>query len=159
PITILPLKENGPFPNNSKLPVLIYKDVFMFNDSNAAAITEQIFEANNWVNSWRNGIYDYQHYHSTAHEVLGVYEGWADVQIGGPGNDLVRIEKGDVIVLPAGTAHMRLASGNNFAIVGAYPDGQKWDMKYGEDNESDSSKKNIEKVPLPTNDPVYGLNG
>src|SRR5690554_3077467 len=91
PVTIMPLKENGPFPNNIKLPVLIYKDVFMFNDSNAAAIIEQIFEANNWVDSWRNGIYDFQHYHSTAHGVLGVYAGWAEVQLGGAGDDAVRI--------------------------------------------------------------------
>jgi uncharacterized protein YjlB len=158
-IIVLQLDENENFPNNTKLPVLLYKNVFQFGESNPAEVIEKVFEMNNWGSSWRNGIYNFQHYHSTAHEALGVYGGWAEVQLGGPGNKPVRIEKGDLVVLPAGIAHKRINSGNGFAVVGAYPDGQSWDMNYGKQNEIDKAKINILKVKLPQNDPVYGENG
>ena len=158
-IVVLPLKENGFFPNNKTLPVLIYKQIFILDGLNPAGIIEDVLMKNNWGRSWRNGIYDYHHYHSTAHEALGVYSGWAEVQLGGPGTRPMRIEKGDLIVLPAGTAHKRLDSGDGFAVVGAYPDNQKYDMNYGKEDEFEISKVNIKKVPLPNNDPVFGKNG
>src|SRR5690554_3842821 len=77
------LKENGTIPNNNALPVMIYKNVIRFNDADPASVIEQVLSKNNWGGSWRNGIYTYHHYHSTAHEALGVYAGWAEVQLGG----------------------------------------------------------------------------
>lgn len=158
-IVVLPLKENGFFPNNETLPVLIYKQIFILEGSDPAGIIEKLLMKNNWGGSWRNGIYDYHHYHSTAHEVLGVYSGWAEVELGGPGMNPLKIEKGDLVVLPAGTAHKRRKSGDGFAVVGAYPDKQKYDMNYGKEDEYEISKVNIQKVPLPANDPVFGKNG
>jgi uncharacterized protein YjlB len=158
-IKTLLFSENGNFPNNPDLPVLLYKNVFDFSKSDPAADIERIFSQNNWGGSWRNGIYNFQHYHSTAHEALGVYSGWAVVQLGGPENDPVKIEKGDLVVLPAGTAHKRIDSGGGFAVVGAYPDSQSWDMNYGKADETKNARQNISRVPLPTNDPVLGKNG
>lgn len=158
-IVVLKLNENVNFPNNSRLPVLLYKNVFDFGNSHPAELIEITFSENNWGGRWRNGIYDFQHYHSTAHEALGVYGGWAEVQLGGDGSKIVRIEKGDLVILPAGTAHKRINSGDDFAVVGAYPDGQKWDMNYGKKDEASKSKQNIAKVKLPTTDPVFGKNG
>lgn len=155
----LQLEENDNFPNNSNLPVLLYKNVFDFAEGDPASTIEKVLAANNWNNSWRNGIFSYQHYHSTAHEALGVYSGWAEVQLGGPGNEPVRIEKGDLVVLPAGTAHKRIDSGGGFAVVGAYPDGQRYDMNYGEKAEKQEAVKNILKVPLPSKDPLFGAKG
>lgn len=156
-MTTLTFAENNTFPNNPELPVLLYKNVF--GSTVTPEFIEQIFSKNNWKGSWRNGIYDFQHYHSTAHEALGVYAGWAEVQLGGPGNKTVRIEKGDLVVLPAGTAHKRIDSGDEFAVVGAYPDGQKWDMNYGNNNEKAAAKRNISRVKLPKFDPVFGESG
>ena len=153
----LQLEENGNFPNNPKLPVLVYKNVFG-NHVPPELIEKTLFE-NNWRGSWRNGIYSFQHYHSTAHEALGVYSGWAEVQLGGPDSEIVRIEKGDLVVLPAGTAHKKINSGDGFAVVGAYPGGQSWDMNYGKTEEVQPARENISKVPLPENDPVFGKNG
>lgn len=156
-IVVLQLNENGNFPNNPRLPALLYKNVF--GDSVIPEQIEKSFTANNWGGSWRNGIYNFQHYHSTAHEALGVYGGWAEVQLGGDGSKIVRIEKGDLVVLPAGTAHKRIDSGGGFAVVGAYPDGQRWDMNYGKSDETTSAKQNISKVALPGTDPVFGKDG
>ena len=158
-IVVLPLKENGFFPNNEMLPVVIYKQVFNFTGADPAAMIEDLLLKNNWGRSWRNGIYDYHHYHSTAHEALGVYSGWAEVQLGGPGYQPLKIEKGDLIILPVGTAHKKIKAGNGFAVVGAYPDKQKYDMNYGKEDEFKQSKENIKKVPLPGNDPVFGKDG
>lgn len=158
-IVVLQLNENGDFPNNSALPVLLYKNVFEFAEEGNPEIIEKEFADNNWGGSWRNGIYNFQHYHTTAHEALGVYGGWAEVQLGGDGSKIVRIEKGDLVVLPAGTAHKRIKSGDGFAVVGAYPDGQNWDMNYGKKEEMDKAKRNIANVALPNNDPVFGEDG
>jgi uncharacterized protein YjlB len=38
---------------------------------------EELFRQNGWRASWRDGIYDYVHYHSRIHEVLGVARGKA----------------------------------------------------------------------------------
>ncbi len=158
-IKALLFSENENFPNNPDLPVLLYKSVFDFSSPDPAAEIEKAFSQNNWGGSWRNGIYNFQHYHSTAHEALGVYSGWAVVQLGGPENEPVKIEKGDLVVLPAGTTHKRIDSGDGFAVVGAYPDGQRWDMNYGKETETENARKNILQVPLPKNDPVFGAKG
>lgn len=158
-IIALKLKANGDFPNNPELSVLVYKNVFDLSGRDPASIIEKVFSKNNWGGSWRNGIYNFQHYHSTAHEALGIYNGWAEVQLGGPGNKPVRIEKGDLVILPAGTAHKKINSGDGFAVVGAYPDGQIWDMNYGKIGELPKTKQNIASVSLPKNDPVFGKYG
>ena len=158
-VQILKLEENGNFPNNESLPVLLYKSVFDFNDENPASTIEKVLAENNWAGSWRNGIYNFHHYHSTAHEALGVYSGWAEVQLGGPESEILKIEKGDLVVLPVGTAHKRINSGDGFAVVGAYPDGQNWDMNYGKPEELQKARANISKVKLPSKDPVFGNDG
>src|SRR5262249_7352803 len=52
----------------------------------------------------RNGIYNYAHYHSRTHEVLGVARGHARVRFGGERGKELRLKVGDVVVLPAGRA-------------------------------------------------------
>lgn len=134
------LSENGNYPNNLKLPILLYKNAFHFEELDPAAVIESVIKDNNWGGSWRNGIYDFQHYHSTAHEVLGVYGAWAEVQLGGYGNKIIRIEKDDVLILPTGTVHKRINSGDGFAVGGAYPANQRWDMNYGKESELERAK-------------------
>src|SRR5436190_6541533 len=78
-VTRYMLHDDGQFPN-SNLFLLIYKAALALPSEDAASVVEEIFESNNWKNSWRNGIFDYHHYHSITHEVLAVYEGSATVQ-------------------------------------------------------------------------------
>src|SRR5215471_3174576 len=79
------LPGDGTFPN-SPLPLLLYREVISLPDGNGAALFEELFAANAWSGCWRDGIYPYHHYHSTAHEVLGIYQGSAKVQFGGEGS-------------------------------------------------------------------------
>lgn len=152
------LKDDGTFPNNS-LPVLIYKNALILPGEHAAKIIENIFEKNNWSNSWRNGIYDYHHYHSITHEVLGVYEGSTEVELGGAKGIIHLVEKGDIIIIPAGVAHRNVTPDSPFKCVGAYPGGSDYDIKKGEEGDRPEAERNIKKVSLPGNDPVYGNEG
>ena len=96
------------FPNNPSLPLLVYPGALPEIGPRPAAAFEARFRANRWGNSWRNGVYDVHHYHSTAHEVLGVCGGSARVAFGGEGGVELEVRAGDVVVIPAGVAHRNL---------------------------------------------------
>jgi len=153
------LRADGVFPNNEQLPLLVYQSAVTLPDDDPASVFEQLFGDNQWGGSWRNGIYKFHHYHSTAHEVLGCFGGYARVQLGGPSGVVVPVEAGDVLLIPAGVAHKNLEASPDFKVVGAYPQGQSWDMNYGKPEELAPARKNIARVALPKADPVYGRQG
>lgn len=152
------LKDDGSIPN-SKLPLIIYQSAVNVSPDDPASVFERLFGGNGWTSSWRNGIYSYHHYHSTAHEVLGVFRGSATVQFGGEHGITQKLRAGDVVVIPAGVAHKNLGASTDFGVVGAYPPGQTWDMNYGTKSERPAADENIARVPVPDIDPVYGLGG
>jgi len=152
------LKPSGNFPN-SDLPSLVYPQAVRLQSDDPASIFEELFELNGWTDSWRNGIYDYHHYHSTAHEVLGIYSGSASVQFGAEGGIVQKVHVGDVIVIPAGVAHKNLGASEDFGVVGAYPEGQQWDLLRGKPGEREKAEANIKRVLLPKRDPVQGEGG
>ena len=155
------LKDDGTFPNNEHLPVLYYKDCLQAPDNFAAAPgIEALFMSNNWGGIWHNGIYDYPHYHSTSHEVIGISGGKANVQFGGPHGVVLRLEKGDVVIIPAGVAHCCLDSDTDFSCVGAYPPGQEqYDIMKGIAGERPDADARIALLSMPATDPVYGKDG
>jgi hypothetical protein len=58
-------KDDGIIPNHPKWPLVIYRGAVRFTKKvDPAAVFEELFESNGWGDSWRNGIYDYVHYHS-----------------------------------------------------------------------------------------------
>jgi uncharacterized protein YjlB len=152
------LGDDGEIPN-SPLPLLLYRGAFDVSDGDSAALIERTFEENGWSGLWRNGVYSYPHYHSTAHEVLGCYRGSAKVQFGGEKGMVVEFGAGDVVIIPAGVGHMNLGATADFAVVGAYPRGQENDMNHGTPGERAQALKNIARVPLPETDPVFGKDG
>jgi uncharacterized protein YjlB len=151
-------KDDGAIPNN-RLHLLLYRGVLPTGGDDPAAKVVQQFAANNWTNSWRNGIYPFHHYHSTSHEVLGVYSGSATVRLGGEQGKDFTVQAGDVIVIPAGVGHKNLGASEDFGVVGAYPDGRSWDLLTGKPGERPQADQNIAALPVPENDPVYGSEG
>jgi uncharacterized protein YjlB len=151
--------DDGIFPNNGLLPLLVYQKAFQIPLREESEMVKELLETNSWTNAWEDGIYDYHHYHSTAHEVLVVAEGSARVQFGGPQGVTLTLEAGDVIVIPAGVAHKRLDHTETFTCIGAYPTGQIYDMNYGKNEERERAERNIKNLPLPESDPVYGNDG
>lgn len=111
---------------------------------------ERLFLGHGWSNSWRNGVHDWHHFHTTTHEVLGCYAGWAVIRFGGPDGRDHRLAAGDAVVIPAGLAHCRIEASGDFSVVGAYPGGAEPDLKRGNGAAVD--------LPLPEADPVLGPN-
>jgi uncharacterized protein YjlB len=148
-------EDDGGIPNSS-LPVLIYRGV---EAASEAAACEKLFAANDWIPDWRDGIFSFHHFHSIAHEVLGIVAGRATVMLGGPSGREFEAARGDVLVLPAGTGHCNRGSSPDLLVVGAYPDGMPWDLRRGDPAEHDEAIANIRVVPLPRADPVEGQDG
>ena len=152
------LKDDGAIPN-SRLPLLVYQGAARLPQRDPASVFEKLFSENDWQGGWRDGIYTYHHYHSTTHEVLGVYSGSATVLFGGEHGIKQKLTAGDVVIIPAGVAHKNMGASGNFGVVGAYPGGREWDMNYGRPEERPEADKNISNVPVPETDPVYGAHG
>ncbi len=149
-------EDDGSFPG-SRLPVLVYHDVAEARDAGSC---EALFARHGWLGAWRDGIFSFHHFHSTAHEVLGVASGSASVVLGGPSvGRRFEVAAGDVLVLPAGTGHFNAGSSGDFLVIGAYPNGMSWDMRRGDPDEHDEVLENIRAVPLPDGDPVEGEDG
>jgi len=147
--------DDGAIPN-SKLPLLVYRQAV---PADAAAI-ERIFTANRWPAAWRAPVHPFQHFHSDAHEVLGVAEGESRVQFGGPNGQVLTVRAGDVVVVPAGVGHCRQSQSDGLVIVGAYPDNSTHhDLRRGNPAEHAEVVHNVGAVPLPLADPVNGADG
>lgn len=153
-------EDDGTLPNNARLAVLIYRAVLDGGTDNHARAFAALFTENGWPAAWRSGLFGFHHYHSTAHEALGVYAGQGRVRLGGPKlGQCVTLNPGDLVVIPAGVAHKDEGSSSDFRLVGAYPKGQRWDMMYGMPGERPAADRNIERTPLPERDPLYGVDG
>lgn len=143
----------GGFPN-SVWPVLFYRQALPADTPDLAAAFEARFQAHGWPPQWRYGMYPFDHFHSTAHEALGVFRGQATVRLGGPQGRALQVSAGDVLVLPAGTSHRALRSSPDFCMVGAYPRGQQWDMQRGDPAKLEAVRAAIARVPRPPQDPL-----
>ncbi|NKC16205.1 MAG: cupin domain-containing protein [Gammaproteobacteria bacterium] len=153
------LLSNGGIPNNPRLPLLHYPDAVTIEGNDPAAAFEDLFNRHGWGGGWRNGILGFHHYHSTAHEVLGIYSGEVTVLFGGEGGLTVVAKPGDVILVPAGIGHKRIATRGRLGIVGAYPEGQHADLCQGATGNGERHLTAVKAVPIPPLDPVHGTDG
>jgi uncharacterized protein YjlB len=156
PLTFV-FPDDGIVPNNP-LPFLVYKGAIDVANDHPEKTIEGLFGANGWGEMWRNGVYDYLHYHATVHEALGVARGHARVRFGGDRGKEIEITAGDVAILPAGTGHQCLAASVDFLVVGAYPPSGTYD-ECTKNEEHARALKTIPKVGRPRKDPVYGSKG
>ncbi len=152
------LADDGTFPN-SRHPALVYRQVLSGAAEARARGFERLFSGQRWPAAWRNGIFSHHHYHSTAHEVIGVYSGWVSARLGGEGGAVVELRAGDVVVIPAGVAHKNEGQSGDFRCVGAYPRGTQADMCVGRPGERPRVDENLAAVPVPELDPVLGGSG
>ena len=147
------LSQNDWVPNNPVLPVITCKGI-RAEGGDLATTFERFFARNGWQGIWRNGIFDYHHYHTMAHEVLGIARGRGVVMLGGPGGPEVEVSAGDCLILPAGTGHCRLSASDDFLVIGAYPPGQDPDLRRNAPGEA--GLHIIATLPLPERDPLGG---
>ena len=148
--------DAGRFPN-SRFPALIYRAA---TKGDVPEALERTFQSNGWPPQWRDTVFTFHHYHSKSHECLGVARGHATLRLGGPDGQDMRVEEGDVVVIPAGVAHQRVLASADFMVVGAYPPGQEdFDTLRGNPDDRPKADENIAKVPMPQSDPVEGTAG
>jgi uncharacterized protein YjlB len=152
-------RDDGLIPNHPRWPFIVYKSVIRLPQSlDPSAVFEDLFESNGWGDMWRDGIYDWLHYHSRIHEVLGIARGSAKLQFGGKKGRTFTLKSGDVAILPAGTGHQCLRASDDFLVVGAYPPTGTYD----ECTSVEDRKKALTSIPKtvrPRKDPIYGADG
>ena len=157
PVALI-FRDDGLVPNNA-LPFLVYRGAINLDNAHPERTIESVFAGNGWGDMWRNGIYDYLHYHSTVHEALGVARGHARVQFGGDHGKALDISAGDVAILPAGTGHQLISASEDFCVVGAYPPGPPMQITRPTPENHAKALKTIPGVKLPKTDPVRGEDG
>jgi uncharacterized protein YjlB len=148
--------DDGRIPN-SALPLLVYRQAL--SGADLAIAFERRFAENDWRGAWRNGIFDFHHFHSTSHEVLGIARSEGVVRFGGEGGESVALAAGNAVVIPAGVGHKLERASRDLTVVGAYPEGRHWDLRRGDPRERDEVVANLAEVPLPVLDPVEGPKG
>lgn len=146
-------------PNHSKYALLRYSKVFRSFPAALPEMFECLFDNHSWPGAWRNGVFDYHHFHSTAHEVLGLANGTACVLFGGEGGTVLELSAGDVVVIPAGVGHKALEASRDLLVVGSYPADQMPDLQRAMPGEGMRFAQQIASVPDPVADPIYGLRG
>jgi len=152
--------DDGSVPNNPRLPFVVYRNAIdLAGTPDPEDLIEKVFHENNWGDSWRNGIYEYMHYHSMIHEVMGVARGRARVLFGGAQGREIDLAQGDVVVLPAGTGHQALWVSPDLIVIGAYPDVGRFDLCRGSKADYARAVEFIPQVPLPKTDPAFGEDG
>ncbi|WYZ42404.1 hypothetical protein EsH8_VI_000103 [Colletotrichum jinshuiense] len=145
---------------NSTLPVLHYRDVLP--EPRGEESTTEFLTRNRWEKRGAWGHIEIRHFHPNSHECYGIFRGHSKLLIGkiqdGTGVE-VDVKAGDVIVLPAGTAHSCLESSPDYRYIGVYPEGcPRWRNEMGK-KPAEMFGSVIKAVDMPKEDPVYGKNG
>lgn len=156
----IPQWEQIPNTSIQSKPLLIYHHAFDASPSQLQARLEDIGEVEP---QWVYTMYQQTHFHSTTHEVLGVVSGRARLCLGGEANPNrfePTVEKGDLIVVPAGVGHRLLddLGPESFKMVGAYPRYKRWDMCYGQPGD-EGKLEEIRGLEWFHADPLYGADG
>ncbi len=157
-VEAIELPPVGTLPGKRLLPLLVYRQVLPLGGDTASAC-ETLFARHGWTGGWRNGIFGYDHFHATTHEVLGIARGQVRVRFGGNGGIEAEVSAGDVVVVPAGVAHRNLGASRDLLVVGAYPDGRDPDRNTGTPGQNPHTVAAIMRVPVPPADPVFGRQG
>ncbi len=151
-------KPQGKIPN-SRFPLLIHRGAV---PGGGVKAVQTRFRENGWGNCWEYpGVYHYAHFHSTTHEALGCAAGWMEfnLSVGEGGWTRVRIEAGDVIVMPAGVSHEHVDASDDIMMCGGYAGGRDWDNiqeEFLSDDLYRAACKRIMSLPIPDRDPATG---
>ncbi|MBO9413524.1 MULTISPECIES: cupin domain-containing protein [unclassified Ruegeria] len=150
-------KPEGMIPN-SRFPLLIHRGAIPGGGVDGVKAR---FRANGWGNNWEYpGVYEYPHFHSTSHECLGCAQGWMEFNLSVEGWTRVRIEAGDVIVMPAGVSHEMVGRSDDIMMCGGYAGGRDWDNiqeAFLTPEMFQAAAKRIMMLPIPDKDPATGV--
>ncbi|KAL4906963.1 hypothetical protein BDW74DRAFT_176560 [Aspergillus multicolor] len=153
-----------PHAPNNLLPVLHYRNVLPPPLSEESVT--QFLTANKWEKRGTWGHIPIRHFHPNSHECYGLFQGSSRLLLGVGGSDKtggleLAVRAGDVIVLPAGTAHSCVESSEDYRYIGVYPEGcPRWRNEMGSKPIDLAVLRDETKaVAMPEADPVYGVEG
>ncbi|KAH7009860.1 hypothetical protein EDB80DRAFT_891995 [Ilyonectria destructans] len=147
---------------NNRLPVLHYRGVLPEPYTEETAT--QFLTSNKWEKRGTWGHIGIRHFHPNSHECYGIFRGHSTLLLGqisptGENGVEINVKTGDVIVLPAGTAHSSLRSSSDYRYIGVYPEGcPRWRNETGK-RPATNFTEDIKAVGMPEMDPVYGSEG
>ncbi|CAG9952788.1 unnamed protein product [Clonostachys rosea f. rosea IK726] len=150
---------------NSQLPVLLYRKALPLPLKEN--LVKEFLESNNWIHGGTWNAVPRHHFHPNTHECYAVVKGSSELLIGvGPldseaEGEVIHVESGDVIVLPAGVSHCSKSFSEDYRYIGAYPKGSlEWKNEYGRDQSRfESLALESSSVNVPDWDPVNGHRG
>ncbi|KAL4762859.1 cupin domain-containing protein [Aspergillus foveolatus] len=153
-----------PYAPNSQLPVLHYRNVLP-SPLSEETVT-RFLTANQWEKRGTWGHIPVRHFHPNSHECYGIFRGSSKLLLGAGAGDVaggleLSVQAGDVIALPAGTAHSCVESSENYQYIGVYPQGcPRWRNEMGNRPiDLRLLREETERVAMPEADPVYGAGG
>ena len=152
-------EDDGDIPNHPRYQLIVYRRAVDPTAGPAATAFEDLFRAHGWGRSWHNGIFPFHHYHSNAHEVLGIAAGEAEIRFGGEAGTTMTVTTGDAVLIPAGVGHKRLSSDPDLLVIGAYPPGAPVDLFREGAEEGEAIRHRIAEIAKPAADPVVGRGG
>lgn len=154
-IHVLWSDRGADIPNNDRYPAVLAKNALGGAHDDMAV--RALLEDNDWRGAWTWRVFDYHHFHPDAFETLAVASGSARLMLGGPQGEEITVEAGDVAILPPGFGHKQISATPDFRICGAYPPGQeKYTVIRAEQGYDDAMLRQIEAVPAPRTDPIWG---
>src|SRR4051812_50169718 len=106
-------------PNHPSFPVLVYRGVPRVREG--ADACRALFAEHGWRGAWVDGVFDYHHFHSTSHEVLGVIGGGAARGHRGPQGGGIEGGGGGAGGPPPRARHPRAAGRGGVAVGGGGP--------------------------------------
>ncbi|MDC7786146.1 hypothetical protein PQJ75_03650 [Rhodoplanes sp. TEM] len=149
--------DDGLVPNNPVLScVVVRQGIDLAGSARHADRIMATFERNGWIGMWRNEMYPYPHYHAGVHEAMAIAAGHTRVRLGGRSGVEVDLAVGDVLVLPAGTAHQRVMASADLLMIGAYPPNGQYDLWRPNMFDCLKARELVRRVPLPPSDPLNG---
>ncbi len=151
----LKFRDDGYIPNNPNFRFSILEKLCA-SVANITALLEKLFNLHGWGGAWRNGIYDFVHYHPMIHEVYRSSSRFRHASAWRKQGTDVKVSAGDVIVVPAGVGHECLKASKKFLVVGAYPPTGTYSECRGSFQERDQAIKRIRCVGVSDILPLYG---
>ncbi|KAF2860753.1 hypothetical protein K470DRAFT_257540 [Piedraia hortae CBS 480.64] len=122
---IIPAHGNTPNTSIKHKPLLIYHTAFP-PTTGSIEIEHHLHTIGEVESQWRRTMYSTSHFHTTSHEVLAVSSGASRLLFGHEDiSERVEacVERGDVIVIPAGVAHLLVEDEVGLIWWGSIPRG------------------------------------
>ena len=154
---LLFFRENKVAPN-SHLPALFYKKAFEENNESLEDQMYSIFNNNKWNGTRKGRIRTGRYYHTASHEVIGITKQAIFIELGGFNGSRHILEKGDVLILPAGVS-IRLIKGAGHDVRRGFSAEPTENMQYAKASYREKAKEAIACIPIPKTDPIYGRSG